>query len=355
LRRTGIVRDNLFLEHKTGIHHIEVAQRLATVYSMLDESGLMEKLIHIPSRYASLEEVEMVHTPSYIEKIMDTAGEPLMYLDPDTVTSEKSCQAAFLAAGGVIESVKLVLHGELDNACALIRPPGHHAERDRQMGFCIFNNVALAAEYALRYFGLTRILIVDWDVHHPNGTQHIFETTKQVLVFSSHRYPFFPGTGDVVENGLGEGKGYTINVPLTPQRTDCDYAEVYKQLLVPIALEFAPQLVLLSFGFDIHYDDPIGGMQATEYGVAALTHTVVDLADQTCGGKIVAVLEGGYDLGAVRKSTKAMIQTMLGEVSEQQQPNAGQKRSNNSAVSDIIQKVKEVNKPYWKSYDDTGK
>ena len=278
-----------------------------------------------------------------------------MYLDPDTVTSEKSCEAAFFAAGGVIESVKAVLKGELENACALIRPPGHHAERDRQMGFCIFNNAAIAAEYALRYFDLTRVLIVDWDVHHPNGTQHIFENTNQVLVFSSHRYPFFPGTGDVMENGLGEGKGYTINVPLTPQKTDSDYAEVYRQLLIPVALAFNPQLIIVSAGFDIHYDDPIGGMKATEYGVASLCETVIELAEQTCGGKIVAVLEGGYDLGAMRKSTRTMLQSLLGEAADEKQHEVKQKKGGNSNVSDIIQKVKEVNKPYWKCYDDSRK
>ncbi|MBW1838949.1 MAG: histone deacetylase [Deltaproteobacteria bacterium] len=350
MRRTGIVRDNMFLEHKTGIHHIEIPQRLEVVYDMLDSEGMMERLITVPVRFASLEEIEMVHTPAYIEKIMDTAGEPLRYLDPDTVTSEKSCQAAFLAAGSLLEAVKAVLNGELDNAFALIRPAGHHAERDRQMGFCLFNNEAIGAEYARRHYDLNRILIVDWDVHHPNGTQHIFEKTNEVLVFSTHRFPFFPGTGDVNEIGLEDGKGYTINVPLSTQKTDSDFNEIYQKLLVPVALEFKPQLIIISCGFDTHYDDPIGGMQATDYGFACLTQMMIEIAEKTCGGKIVVALEGGYDLAAMRSSTKAVLEALLDDIPESKKGKIADCSGDSSSVSDIIQKVKEVNKPYWKCF-----
>jgi len=213
MHSTGVVRDKRYLEHKTGVHHVEVPQRLSVVYHMLDTSELGKKLNIITPRFASLEEITMIHTVEYIEKIIDTAGCPLQYLDPDTVISERSCETAFLAAGGLLEAVKSVLDGVFDNVFALVRPPGHHAERNRQFGFCIFNNEALAVEYARRQFGLKRILIVDWDVHHPNGTQHIFETTDEVLLFSAHRFPFFPGTGNFNEIGVGEGKGFTINSP----------------------------------------------------------------------------------------------------------------------------------------------
>jgi acetoin utilization deacetylase AcuC-like enzyme len=349
LRRTGIVRDSLYLEHKTGVHHVEVPQRLETVYNMLDKCQLKDTLTRIPSRLASLEEIEMVHDPHYVEKIMDTAGEPLCYLDPDTVTSERSCEAAFMAVGGVLEAVRSVLTGAVDNAFALIRPPGHHAEKNRQMGFCIFNNPAIAAEYARRQFGLKKILIVDWDLHHANGTQHIFEKTNQVLLFSTHRFPFFPGTGNFNEIGREQGQGFTINVPLPSQRTDADFAQIFRKVLLPVALEFQPQLILVSAGFDTHYDDPIGGMRVTESGYAYLTDTILEIADKTCQGKVVAVLEGGYDMGAMRKSAQAVLETMQNGITEDLKNKIEGSQKEDLPVSKIIQDVILIHKPFWKS------
>ncbi len=344
--RTGVVRDKRYLEHKTGVHHIEVPRRLEAIYSMLDNNGLGEKLIYVPPRLASLEEIEWVHTPAYIDRILDTAGEPLRYLDPDTVATEKTCEAAFLAAGGVLEAVRALLVGAIDNGFALVRPPGHHAERNRQMGFCIFNNVALAAEYARRRFGLSRILIVDWDLHHPNGTQHFFEDSAEVLLFSTHRSPFFPGSGDPLEVGLGAGEGFTFNVPLPARCDDADFITVYERLLVPVALSFEPELVLVSAGFDTHFDDPIGGMSVTEKGYARLAAAVLDIAGQCCSGKVLAVLEGGYDPGAMRKSAGAVLETML-----QGGLPSGESRllplRKNSPAPDIIRRVAAAHKPYW--------
>ena len=352
MRRVGIVRDPLFLEHRTGVHHIEVPRRLETIYSMLDENGLKDRLVEIPPRYASLEEVEIVHDAGYVEKILDTAGEPLHYLDPDTVTSEQSCRAAFLAAGGVLEAVRSVTARETDTAFALIRPPGHHAERNRQMGFCLFNNAAIAAEYARRTLGFERVLIVDWDVHHPNGTQHIFEQSSRVLLFSSHRYPFFPGTGDVPEVGLGEGLGFTVNVPLPAQRDDSDLVLVYRRLLEPLARELQPQLILVSAGFDAHADDPIGGMRVSEHGFAALAQIVLGLADELCGGKSVFMLEGGYDLGALRRSTRAVLETMLDGAPEDLVQGLERGMRPASPVPDIIARVVEVQSQYWRCFSD---
>lgn len=350
MRRVGIVRDLRFIEHRTGVHHIEVPRRLETIYSMLDDSGLKDRVIAIPPRLASLEEIELVHDGAYVEKILDTAGEPLRYLDPDTVTSEQSCRAAFLAAGGVLEAVRNVVSRDLDTAFALIRPPGHHAERNRQMGFCLFNNAAVAAQYALTKLGLRRVLIVDFDVHHPNGTQHIFEASPEVLLFSSHRYPFFPGTGDVQEVGLDAGRGYSVNVPLPPQRRDSELVLAYRSLLEPLAREYGPELILVSAGFDAHYDDPIGGMRVTDKGFAALARMVLDLADELCGGKSVFMLEGGYDLGALRSSTRAVLETMLGSAAGP--PPAGGKLPPGSPVPDIIDRVREVQGEYWRCFRD---
>jgi acetoin utilization deacetylase AcuC-like enzyme len=351
MRRVGIVRDQRFIEHRTGVHHIEVPRRLETIYSMLDADGrLKDRLVEIVPRFASLEEMEMVHGAEYVEKILDTAGEPLRYLDPDTVTSEQSCRAAFLAVGGVLEAVRSVAARETDTAFALIRPPGHHAERNRQMGFCLFNNAALAAEYARHTLGFQRVLIVDFDVHHPNGTQHIFEQTAQVLLFSSHRYPFFPGTGDMLEVGLGDGRGYSVNVPLPAQRDDSDLVLAYRRLLEPLAREFQPQLILVSAGFDAHFDDPIGGMRVSEHGFAALAQIVLGLADELCGGKSVFMLEGGYDLGALRKSTRAVLEAMLDGVPDAivQRIEGGVRPA--SPVHDIIKSVAEVQGQYWRCF-----
>ena len=347
MRRIGIVRDPCFLLHQTGVHHIEVPRRLETIYSMLDANGLSQRTVSIPSRFASLEDIELVHTPEYLEKILDTAGEPLRYLDPDTVTSEKSCEVAFLAVGGVLEAVDRVWIGDLDAVFALIRPPGHHAERGRQMGFCLFNNIAIAAAYALRTYRLERILIVDWDVHHPNGTQHIFENTPQVLLFSTHRFPFFPGTGSLAETGVGEGRGFTVNVPLPAKQDDRTFALIYQHLLEPLAHEYSPQLVLVSAGFDTHIDDPIGGMNVTERGFSFLTDTVMRIADITCGGKVIFLLEGGYDLGALRKSVKAVLETMLNGLSQDAQHLGREGLRNGSAVSEILQAVTQQLLPHW--------
>lgn len=352
MRRIGIVRDPRFLEHKTGVHHIEVPRRLETIYSMLDSDGLSGRLQVVEPRFASLEEIELAHSPAYIEKILDTAGEPLRYLDPDTVTSERSCEAAFLAAGGVLEAVRRVLDGELDAAFALIRPPGHHAERDRQMGFCIFNNIAVAAKFCLRAYHLRRILIVDWDVHHPNGTQHLFEQSPEVLLFSTHRFPFFPGTGAIEENGRGEGLGFTVNVPLPARQDDRDFALIYQHLLEPMAREFNPELVLVSAGFDTHTDDPIGGMNMTGRGYAFLTDMLLRIADDVCGGKIVLLLEGGYDLGALRTSVKAVLETMLGAAPQDARALAQAAPRQGSAAPDVIAAVKDRYQPYWKSLGD---
>ena len=349
MRRVGIVRDLRFLEHRTGVHHIEVPRRLETIYGMLDENGLSDRLVDIPARLASLEEIELVHGSAYVEKILDTAGEPLRYLDPDTVTSEQSCSAAFLAAGGVVAAVQQVLSRELDTAFALIRPPGHHAERDRQMGFCLFNNAAIAAQYALTMAGLDRVLIVDWDVHHPNGTQHIFETSPRVLLFSTHRYPFFPGTGDMHDTGLGPGRGFSVNVPLSPQRDDAELVLVYRSLLEPLAREFKPQMILVSAGFDAHYDDPIGGMRISQRGFSALARIVLDLAAELCGGKIVFILEGGYDLGALRSSTRAVLEAMLGDAG--QEVGLPEVRPG-SPVPELLAAVREVQGEFWRCFRD---
>lgn len=346
MRQIGLVRDELFLAHRTGLHHIETPRRLEAIYSMLDASGLSRACQAVPARYASLDELSAIHTEQYIEKILDTAGETLRYLDTDTVTSEQSCAAAFLAAGGCMEAVDAVVTGCFDAVFACVRPPGHHAERNRQMGFCLFNNVAVAAEYARRKHGLQRVLIVDWDVHHPNGTQHIFEDTADVLLFSTHRYPFFPGTGACNETGLGAGQGYTINIPLSARSTDDDYAHAFRTILIPVAREYRPELILVSAGFDAHLDDPIGGMLVSESGFAFLADDIMRLAGEcSCGA--VFVLEGGYDLGALRLSVRCVIETMLSGLSEPLRKQYRSMPGPGVQVADAIESAYCILKPYW--------
>jgi len=347
MRQIGLVRDERFLAHRTGLQHIETHRRLEAIYAMLDASGLSIACQAVPARYAGLDELSAVHTERYIEKILDTAGETLRYLDTDTVTSEHSCTAAFLAAGGCMEAVDAVVTGGLDAVFACVRPPGHHAERNRQMGFCLFNNVAVAAEYARRKHGLQRILIVDWDVHHPNGTQHIFETSSNVLLFSTHRYPFFPGTGADTEIGCGEGQGYTINIPLSARRTDDDYVHIFNTMLMPIARAYKPDLIFVSAGFDSHRDDPIGGMLLTEDGFALLADEIMRIAGE-CGSGAVFVLEGGYDLGALRLSVRAVLETLLSGLSAPLRKHYMSMPEPGVHVADAIESARCILKPYWK-------
>lgn len=310
---------------------------------MLDNNRAFDSLISIPPRKAALADVEALHTPEHVERILDTANEPMRQLDPDTITSEKSCEAAFMAVGAVQQAIKAVMTHTVDNAFALVRPPGHHAERNRPMGFCLFNNIALGAQYAQSRFGLKRILIIDWDVHHPNGTQSLFENTPEVLLFSTHRFPFYPGTGNFDECGSGPGLGFTINVPLPAGTRDTDYMDVYTRLLLPVAREYQPELILVSAGFDAHLDDPIGGMAVTEKGFAAMAGLVLKLAEDTCAGKTVMVLEGGYDLSALRRSVKSVLKTM-------QTPTADFdfKEPPRSSLTEVFHQVAQCHQAYWR-------
>lgn len=341
MNTVGIVRDDIYLEHETG-NHPESPERLIAIYNMLDESSLMKKLTLIPPRPSSRDELLFIHDPGYIDLISKTSGKNTAYLDADTVVSSRSYDAALLAVGGLLDAVDMVVKGKLDSAFALVRPPGHHAERDRAMGFCLFNNVAIAARYATDTLGLERILIVDWDLHHGNGTQHSFYNDSDALYFSTHQYPYYPGTGGVNEVGSGKGEGFTVNVPLPGGMGDNEYLQVFREILSPIANEYKPQLILLSAGFDIYYQDPLGGMRVTENGFGSLARTILELADGQCGGKVVITLEGGYDLGGLTSGVKAVFEALLREdadTSDSKEGNAGT----------IIERVKDIQRKYWKN------
>jgi len=312
MKKTAIYRDNLFLEHMKGFHHVESANRLEILYDYFDGPG-GKKFLFPQFPPASFAQLERNHASSYIKKVAATAGKPHVSLDPDTQTSPQSYEAACLAAGAAISAVKQTVSGEIANAFCLVRPPGHHAEHDRAMGFCLFNNVAVAAHFALHELGLKHVLIVDWDLHHGNGTQNSFYDTDKVLYFSTHQSPYYPGTGSAYELGRGKGEGYTINVPLPAGLEDYSYCTIFRELLSPIARQYKPELIILSAGFDTHMHDPLGGMMVSKAGFAYMTKVLLDLATELCNGRFVACLEGGYDLEGLKEGIIATVSEMRGQ------------------------------------------
>jgi acetoin utilization deacetylase AcuC-like enzyme len=290
---TGIVKDDRYLAHNLGAGHIEGPERLEVIHAVI-ERGLPPSCALIEPRPASREELEYIHAPEYVGLISRLAGRRYVELDQDTSMTAGSYEAARLAAGGAIRAADMIMDGEVRNAVALVRPPGHHAERGQALGFCIFNNIAVAAEHLLRRRGLRRILIADWDLHHGNGTQNAFYFRKDVLFFSTHRFPFYPGSGYWNEAGAEAGEGFTVNVPLTAGKGNEDYRFIYRTVLGPIAAAFRPEFILVSAGFDIFAGDPLGGMEVTAEGFGALAAELLTMARDHAQGRILFVLEGGY-------------------------------------------------------------
>jgi acetoin utilization deacetylase AcuC-like enzyme len=308
---TGIVRDVRFHDHFMGPGHIECPERLEAIDAVLDQSpGIF--LDRIEARSATDEELAAVHAPAYIDFLAMTRGRSHVQLDADTATSSLSFEAARLAAGGTIEAADGVLDGRVRNAFALVRPPGHHAEHGQAKGFCLFNNVAVAAEHLLRKRGLGRVLIADWDVHHGNGTQNAFYSRSDVLFFSTHQSPFYPGSGRADEIGAAEGRGYTVNVPLSAGKTDGEYLFIYRNILGPIVRAFRPEFILVSAGFDIFHGDPLGRMNVSFEGFAGLASEMMQLAEEACGGRLLLVLEGGYHLEGQALAVEQVLRRLAG-------------------------------------------
>ena len=348
MAKTGIVKDDRYMDHAADSYHPESHQRLEVLYQMLQEPGMKGNYVEIPPRPATQEELELIHMPNYISLVASTAGRSMTMLDPDTYACAKSYETARLAAGGTLAAVDKVVSGEVDNAFAFVRPPGHHAETNRAMGFCLFNNVAIAASYALATHKLKKALIIDWDLHHGNGTQHSFYERSEVLYFSTHQYPYYPGTGFFTETGSGAGKGFTVNVPLNAGPGDAEYFLIFEEILEPIALEFKPDMVFVSAGFDIYYRDPLGGMQVTPQGFGNLAKVILEFARQTCKGRVIFVLEGGYHLEGLQDSAREVLKTMRGEVLARGRDGEVRKHADHRLIDPVIKKVKETQKPYWK-------
>ena len=309
---TLLYTDPLFLKHETG-RHVEVPDRLRAITARLDRAGLPKKCA--PGTYQPLTEeaVARVHAAKQVQQVKQVAAHGGGHIDPDTVVSPDSFAVALAAAGACAAAVDAVLQGPERTALCLVRPPGHHATPTRSMGFCLFNNVALAAHHAKKEHHLTRVLIVDWDVHHGNGTQDIFYEDPEVMFFSIHRFGmgFYPGTGDVDETGRGKGEGYTLNVPVRLGTSRKEYADRFSRALEKAAAKIRPELVLVSAGFDAHARDPLGGMPLESEDFATFTRQVVDVARAHAGGRLVSCLEGGYNLDALAESVQAHLEQLL--------------------------------------------
>lgn len=309
---TLLYTDPIFLEHDTG-RHVETAERLRAIIGHLDKTGLMQRCQRGGFEPMSEAEVARLHDPGQIALAKRVAQRGGGMLDPDTVVSPRSFDAALSAAGACAAAVDAVLSGQDKTALCLVRPPGHHATPNRSMGFCLFNNIALAAQRARQKHGLSRILIVDWDVHHGNGTQDIFYTDPQVFFFSIHRYPFYPGTGARDETGSGPGLGYTLNVPLRFSISRKEYHAAFKAALDKAADIIRPELVLVSAGFDAHAEDPIGSLGLETEDFADLTREVLNVARTHAQGRVVSCLEGGYNTRRLAESVGVHLAELLAD------------------------------------------
>ena len=299
------------LLHDTGPGHPERIARLESVNRYLKQCGMLQDITVVQARKALPEEVVAVHKEAHFQRVTAPRSHFPAYIDPDTVMSNHSLDAAFMAAGSALTGLEEIHKGSAKRVFCGVRPPGHHAESNRAMGFCLFNNAAVAAERA-RALGLAeRVLILDWDVHHGNGTQEIFWSSDKVFYYSLHQWPFYPGTGAQQEVGGGAGHGFTLNRPLDGGTGDLEYLRLIEKDLNKISDDFKPELVIISAGFDAHRNDPLGGMRVTEEGYAGMTRLVADMAESCCQGRVLSVLEGGYDLDALAASVGAHIGALL--------------------------------------------
>lgn len=304
--RTALLISDQFQLHATG-QHPENAGRLVAVHQHLAECGTLDERPVLEPVPATAEDVALVHEPRYIAMVERLANSGGGQLDIDTIVSPRSYEVALLAAGSAIMAVDLVLDQDVRRVFALPRPPGHHALRKRGMGFCLFNSIAVAAKHAIERKGLRRVAIIDWDVHHGNGTQAIFYETGQVFYASVHQWPLFPGTGSADETGMGPGSGYTLNVPLPPNSDDRRYLRVLDEIVCSRIASYRPELILVSAGFDAHRDDPLANMAVTEDGFFAIASRMRSWADTLSDGRLVLLLEGGYNQRALASSVEATI------------------------------------------------
>lgn len=306
----GFVYHPDYLKHVAGPQHPERPDRLQAVLQCLADSGLAQQLTMLEIEHEAQAWIAEVHELAHIQLVQSASQRGGAALDPDTIVCQDSYAVALKAVAGILSAADAVMQHQVAQAFCAVRPPGHHATSQRAMGFCLFNNVAVLARYLQKQHGLDNILIVDWDVHHGNGTQFIFEEDPSILYFSIHQYPYYPGTGAAAETGQGRGQGYTMNVPMAAGGGDDAYIAAFEQQLLPRALNYNPDCVLISAGFDAHYDDPLAHMQVTEAGYRRLTQVVQEIAARCSNGRLISVLEGGYHLDALGRSVQAHIEEL---------------------------------------------
>ncbi|HJY85147.1 MAG TPA: histone deacetylase [Candidatus Binatia bacterium] len=336
--RTGIVVDARYQNHYTGRNHPERPARIGTLLSLV-EGYQRPGIKRFEPRPATREEIALVHDPAHIGRVAATAEQNYFAFDADTPVSSQSYTTALLATGGLLTLLEATMTREVDNGFALVRPPGHHAERNRAMGFCLFNSAAIGAQYLREKFGLKRVLLMDWDLHHGNGTQHSFYDDPGILYVSTHQYPYYPGTGAAEDTGQGQGEGYTVNLPIPAGWGDVEYQELFQGVVDPICRQFDPEFVLISAGFDAHARDPLGGMEVSEAGFAAMARILLRIARDHAQGRCVAILEGGYDLEGLQKSVVRVLEEMAGDTLTHPLPQIEPRG--------LLPRVRAVQRRYW--------
>ncbi|MFT5699449.1 MAG: acetoin utilization deacetylase AcuC-like enzyme [Desulforhopalus sp.] len=353
MNKTAIFRDDVFKEHDPGFDHVECPERVITLLAALNE--LRDKDIFLKPSFsaASQETILLNHSLAHIKDVEATSGKIYSALDGDTFTSPKSYEAATLAVGALIKGVDLLVAGEIDNGFALVRPPGHHAERNRSMGFCLFNNIALAAHHAIENLGLERVLIIDWDVHHGNGTQNSFYDTDKVLFVSIHQSPLYPGTGNITDFGTGAGKGYTLNIPLPGGQGDIEYANIFNTLVKRVVYQYRPEMILVSAGFDAYEGDYVSSMRLSNQGFGYMTRSLMKWANDLCDGRLLITLEGGYDLIGLKEGVFTVLSELVGKTLDapftaaMDEEIAG-KLESEKTPHPAIERVRDIANAFWK-------
>ncbi len=343
-RATVVVEDARYRDHRGPEGHPERPARLDAVHAAI--AAVEGRLERIPARAATPEEVLRVHSRAHLAGLAEAARRAPLHLDPDTYVSRESCEVALLAAGAAIDLARRAAAGRATAGLAAVRPPGHHAEPARAMGFCLLNNVAIAARALQAEDRVERILILDWDVHHGNGTQHCFEEDPSVLYVSTHQFPLYPGTGAAHEAGRGAGAGTTLNVPMPAGCGDDEYLGALQRVLVPVARAFRPEILLVSCGFDAHRDDPLAQMEVTRAGFLGMTALVRALADDLCEGRLALVLEGGYAPSGLREGTEAVLEALLPETPLPPHPTV--KSGTSPSLDRIVERVAAVHRERWR-------
>ncbi len=344
---TVVFYDPLYLEHDNGFGHPERPERLVASLEMMKKTGLSEKVEMISPRDATIEEVSLVHPMNYIDRVKKMAEAGGGWMDADTAVSPDSFAAALRSAGAGLEGLERMFSGDARNAFGLVRPPGHHATANRGMGFCIFNNNAVTSRYAMENFDISRIFILDWDAHHGNGLEAIFYEDNRVLYVSLHQYPHYPGTGSYREVGDGAGEGYNVNFPFPAFTGEDAYLAAFDQVILPIARQYEPELVLISAGYDGHFNDPLCSMLLTATSYSEMASRLVDFAQEFCQGRLLASLEGGYNLLGIAASINNTIAVMAGDGTRVVEETDSFTREPTQGGLEIIEATRQAMSAYW--------